>query len=248
MSSNFIDNLKEKMNLSSSKEIYNNFKEDEAPEIKLEEYPISMEARANSINWIKFLCSKLSFSDQTLFRTISIFDQYICKMSIDEIQNISQNYINLITIACLSLSTKLEEINCNYINFLNENVLNPKNEKIFKNEDLTRMEIKILKALKYKIIYSTPLDFIDIYSKAFEKYIEKNKMSIIDIISDIKILSITIIKDNINNCDYLFNSSSNLALFFYIQAFNQIIMAKNLKMKEVEKIPINLNFLVSNIF
>ena len=51
----------------------------------------------------------------------------------------TQEKLNLITIACLSLSTKLEEINCNYITFLNEKVLNSPNSNIFTNKDLTKM-------------------------------------------------------------------------------------------------------------
>ena len=36
------------------------------------------------------------------------------------------------------------------------------------NKDLTKIELIILKELKYKSIYSTPLDFIDIYIELFK--------------------------------------------------------------------------------
>ena len=87
-------------------------------------------------------------------------------------ENYSQNELNLITIACLSLSTKIEEINCNYISFFNEKVLNPPNEHIYSNIDLTKMEFKILKELNYKIIYSTPFDFLEIYTEIFKNILK----------------------------------------------------------------------------
>ena len=119
------------------------------------------------VNWLSFLCSKLKFRDQTLFRRLSLFDQYIAKKSLAEASNLNQENLNLITIACLSLSTKLEEINLNYISFLNEKVLNSPDSKTFTNKDLAKIELTILKALKYKSIYSTLFDFFDIYIEIF---------------------------------------------------------------------------------
>ena len=137
-----------KINLSDLKETFSNFKEDEALPKNPSEYLLSIDgARANMVDWLSFLCSKLNFSEQTLFRSVSIFDEYISKLTIDEASQIDQKYLNLITITCLSLATKLEEINCNYISFLNDKVLNSPNSKMFTNNDLTNMEFQILKEL-----------------------------------------------------------------------------------------------------
>ena len=200
-------------NLSNLKENFINFKEEEASPINPSVYPISIDdARSNMINWLSFLCSKLNFTEQTLFRSISLFDQYISKIDLDKVNNLDQNYLNLITIACLSLSTKLEEINCNYITFLNEKVLNSPNSNIFTNKDLTKMELIILKTLKYKTIYSTPLDFIDIYIEIFKNVLgASNTMMNIQLITDIKTMSINLMKNNINNIMYLTNTSSHFA-------------------------------------
>ena len=169
------------------------------------------------INWLIFLCNTLNFTNQTLFRTISIFDQYLSKIAQKEIEEMTQNKLNLITIGCLSISTKLEEINCNYISFLNEKVLNTPNEKIFTNKDLTEMELTILKTLKYKTIYSTPLDFIDIYLEIFSNYLGNNKSFMTPkIISNIKNTTINLLKDNIINENYLINKSSHFSYLFFI--------------------------------
>jgi hypothetical protein len=115
-------------------------------------------------------------------------------------EEMTQGRLNLITISCLSLATKLEEINCNYIAFLNEKVLNTPNEKIFTNTDLTNMELTILKELKFNTIYSTPLDFIEVYRKIFSYFLgEKNTPMTEQIISNIRNMSINLIKSNLNN-------------------------------------------------
>ena len=237
-------------NLSNLKENFINFKEEEASPINPLEYVISIdEARSNMVNWLSFLCSKLNFTDQTLFRSISLFDQYISKLSIEEATTLNQETLNLITIACLSLSTKLEEINCNYISFLNEKVLNSPNSKTFTNKDLTKMELTILKALKYKTIYSTPFDFIDIYIEIFKNVVDaNNSMMNNQLISDIKILSINLMKNNLNNVMYLTNSSSHFAYLCFIQALNQLSMMNSLHFKQLEKSILTFTYQFANIF
>ena len=237
-------------NLSDLKETFTNLKDDEASPINPSEYIISIEgARSSMVNWLLFLCGKLNFSDQTLFRGVSIFDQYISKMTMDEASELDQQYLNLITIACLSLATKLEEINCNYISFLNEKVLNSPNSKIFTNKDLTNMEFKILKTLNYNTMYSTPIDFIDIYLEIFSNVLGSNYTMINPlIISDIKNLSINLMKNNINNVMYLGNSSSYFAYLFFIQAINQISMMNSFHFKQLAKSIFIFNVQFSNIF
>ena len=205
--------------------------------------------QSRMVNWLSFLCSKLNFTDQTLFRSVSLFDQYIAKMSFDEASNLNQENLNLITIACLSLSTKLEEINCNYISFLNEKVLNSPDSKIFTNKDLTKMELTILKALKYKTIYSTPFDFIDIYIEIFKNVVDANNSIMnIQLISDIKMLSINLMKNNLNNVMYLTNSSSHFAYLCFIQALNQLSVMNSLHFKQLEKSILTFTYQFANIF
>ena len=236
-------------NLSDLKETFTNLKDDEASPINPSEYIISIDgARANMVNWLSFLCGKLNFSDQTLFRSVSIFDQYISKMTMDEASELDQQYLNLITIACLSLATKLEEINCNYISFLNEKVLNSPNSQIFTNKDLTNMEFKILKTLNYNTMYSTPLDFIEIYLEIFSNVLGSNNAMINPlIISDIKNLSINLMKNNINNVMYLGNNSSHFAYLCFVQTLNQISMMNSFHFKLLEKSIFTFNVQFSNI-
>ena len=65
-------------NLSDLKQTFTNLKEDEASPKNPSKYLLSIDgARTNIVDWLLFLCSKLNFSDQTLFRSVSIFDEYI---------------------------------------------------------------------------------------------------------------------------------------------------------------------------
>ena len=249
MSSNSFSFSLNNINLSDLKETFTNLKEDEASPKNPSEYLISIDgARANMVDWISFLCIKLNFSEQTLFRSISIFDEYISKLTINDASKINQQYLNLVTIACLSLATKLEEINCNYISFLNKKVLNSPNSKIFTNNDLTNMEIQILKELKYSTMFSTPLDFIEIYLDIFKNVLGSNNSMINNqIISDIKILAINLMKNNIKNVMYLSNSSSQFAYLCFVQALNQVSMMNSLHFKQLQKSIFTFNVQFSNI-
>ena len=237
-------------NLSVIKENFLSLKEEESSPINIKEYKISIEeTRSIMISWLSFLCSKLNFSDQTLFRCISIFDQYISKIPVEQTTKLDKDYLSLIAIACLSLATKLEEINCNYVNFLNEKVLNSQNSKTYTNKDLTKMEFEILKVLKYKTIYSTPLDFIEIYSEIFKSVLGNSSSGVNpQIIYQIKNYAISLVKNNINNDIYLINSTSQLAYLCFIQALNQANLLNLINMKQFEKNFFSLNFQFSNVF
>ena len=237
-------------NLSVIKENFLSLKEEESSPINIKEYKISIEeTRPIMISWLSFLCSKLNFSDQTLFRCISIFDQYISKIPQEQSNKLDKDYLSLIAIACLSLATKLEEINCNYVNFLNEKVLNSQNSKVYTNKDLTKMEFEILKTLKYKTIYSTPLDFIEIYCEIFKNVLGNNGSGINpQIIYQIKNYAINLVKNNINNSIYLINSTSQMAYLCFIQALNQANLLNLINMKQFEKNFFSLNFQFSNVF
>ena len=236
--------------LLSIKENFDNFKEEELAPINLEDYKISIDdSRSVLISWLSFLCSKLNFTEQSLFRCVSIFDQYISRISKEEASNLDKDYLSLVAIACLSLATKLEEINCNYVKFLNEKVLNSPNSKVYTIKDLTTMELKILKALKYKTIYSTPLDFIEIYIEIFKSVLGNNRTQVNpQIIAQIKNYSINLVKNNINNEIYLTYSTSQLAYACFIQVLTQTNLINLINMKQFEKSFYSFNYQLSNVF
>ena len=250
MTNEFSFNINTNSSLSSIKENFDNFKEEELAPIKLEDYKISIDdSRSVLISWLSFLCSKLNFTEQSLFRCVSIFDQYISRISKEEASNLDKDYLSLVAIACLSLATKLEEINCNYVKFLNEKVLNSPNSKVYTIKDLTTMELKILKTLKYKTIYSTPLDFIEIYIEIFKSVLGNNRTQVNpQIIAQIKNYSINLVKNNINNEIYLTYSTSQLAYACFIQVLTQTNLINLINMKQFEKSFYSFNYQLSNVF
>ena len=250
MTNEFSFNINTNGSLSSIKENFDNFKEEELAPINLEDYKISIDdSRSVLISWLSFLCSKLNFTEQSLFRCVSIFDQYISRISKEEASNLDKDYLSLVAIACLSLATKLEEINCNYVKFLNEKVLNSPNSKVYTIKDLTTMELKILKALKYKTIYSTPLDFIEIYIEIFKIVLGNNRTQVNpQIIAQIKNYSINLVKNNINNEIYLTYSTSQLAYACFIQVLTQTNLINLINMKQFEKSFYSFNYQLSNVF
>ena len=250
MTNEFSFNINTNGSLLSIKENFDNFKEEELAPINLEDYKISIDdSRSVLISWLSFLCSKLNFTEQSLFRCVSIFDQYISRISKEEASNLDKDYLSLVAIACLSLATKLEEINCNYVKFLNEKVLNSPNSKVYTIKDLTTMELKILKALKYKTIYSTPLDFIEIYIEIFKSVLGNNRTQVNpQIIAQIKNYSINLVKNNINNEIYLTYSTSQLAYACFIQVLTQTNLINLINMKQFEKSFFSFNYQLSNVF
>ena len=147
--------------LSEFKSTFVSLKEDEPSNINIKSNELfENETRNNMVKWLVFLCNTLNFNFQTLNRAIIIFDKYISLSDSLENEDLTQEKMNLITIGCLSLGTKLEEINCNYVKFFTDKVLNLPDCQIFSVKDLAKMELKILKQLKYKTLYTTSYDFL----------------------------------------------------------------------------------------
>ena len=195
---------------------YFNYKQNEPNIIEPIKFPISLsEVRPQIINWLVFLCDNLNFSIQTLFRSVIILEQYLFKLND---WNLSQEKLNLITIASLSLGTKLEEINCNYTSFFTEKILNNPQFQIYKKTDLTKMEFEILKKLNFKTLYSTAVDFSNIYLKMFSLYCKDNKF----LIDNLKKVNENILKNLLLNDMIITVSQSQIAYFSFIECFYKL--------------------------
>ncbi len=198
-------------------------KEDEPNKIDIKSNELfENDTRNNMVNWLLFLCKTLNFNLQTLFRCVSIFDEFISKSRICHLENgeLTQEKLNLITIACLSLSTKLDEINCNYVSFFTEKVLNLPNCKIFTVKDLTKMELTILKELNFKTLNTTSYDYMLFYIEMFKYFFNPN----FNLFNNLKNLAENIMEQNINTNNFLNMSQSDYAFSCLNHAFIQIGM------------------------
>ena len=195
-------------------------KEDEPHKINIKSNELfENETRNNMVKWLSFLCNTLNFNSQTLIRSTIIFDKFLASSPICNLDDgeLTQEKLNLITIACLSLGTKLEEINCNYVSFFTEKVLNLPNCQIFTVKDLTKMELTILKELNYKTLYTTSYDFILFYLDIFKYFFNPN----FQFIHNLKIFAENIMKQNINTNIFVNMTQSDYALTCLDPAFAQ---------------------------
>lgn len=218
------------MNFNKSEKKINEFqstflsmKEDEPSKINIKSNELFQnETRNNMVKWLQFLCDTLNFNLQTLFRSVLIFDKFIStsKLCLLDNDELTQEKLNLIAIACLSLGTKLEEINCNYVSFFTEKVLNLPNCEIFTVKDLTKMEMTVLKELNFKTLYTTSYDFMLFYLDIFKYFFNPSFI----IIENIRKCAESIMKQNIMNNFFLNMSQSDYAYACLNQVFIQIGM------------------------
>ena len=201
--------------------IYNyiTIKEDEPEKIDIKSNELfENETRNNMVKWLSFLCETLNFSNQTLYRSVTIFDKFISVSDLLENNDLNQEKMNLITIGCLSLATKLEEINCNYVKFFTDKVLNLPDCQIFSIKDLTKMEMEILKKLNYKTLYSSSYDFLLFYLDLIEYLFHFPKI----FIENIKIFALDLMKQNINTNIFLSLTQSDYAFICLQQTLIQM--------------------------
>jgi len=125
----------------------------------------TLNKRTKIVEWMLFVCKNLNFKNETAFKSVQIFDLYMSKVN-RKIVTDNINDMQLSAVACLNLGCKLEEINCNYMSFLKEHLLDDiKNEKgsIYTLKDLARKEAEILTVLKYKLSSPSFYQFNNIF-------------------------------------------------------------------------------------
>ena len=229
---NSLENMKK---ISEYKYTFISLKEDEPQRINIKSSELfENETRNNMVKWLSFLCDTLNFNIQTLLRSVNIFDKFISVSDLFENNDLTQEKMNLITVACLSLGTKLEEINCNYVKFFTDKVLNLPDCQIFSVKDLTNMEMLILKKLSFKTLYTTSYDFLLYYLDIIRNFYNPTN----NVLDDIKKYSIYLMKQNINTNLFLSMNQSEYALLCLNQSLIQVIGQNNILM-QIHNILIN---------
>lgn len=211
----------------SEKEISDAFKTYTNGQIQIQSYPQDLlSIRPQMLNWMIFLCQNLNFKTETLYRGASIYDLYLSKLSIKEVRAMNLNKMKLITIASLSLSTKLEEINCNFIEFFTNYVLNANaNEEgfFFTQKDLTKMEFEILKKVNFKTIQTTSYQFLTLFQKICYNNFNNN----MNVFTYLVNTSENLLGNTISDNSYLFKTPYEIALMCIQETFNQLSNMNN---------------------
>ncbi|KAK7291060.1 hypothetical protein RIF29_05924 [Crotalaria pallida] len=107
--------------------------------------------RIDAINWILKTKATLGFHLQTAYLSVSYFDRFLSKRSIDSNKHWA---IQLLSVACLSLAAKMEEC---HVPLLSEFQLE---DYCFESKSIQRMELAVLSTLEWNMAVVTPLAFL----------------------------------------------------------------------------------------
>ncbi|XP_058757462.1 cyclin-D5-3-like [Vicia villosa] len=114
-------------------------------------------ARLHAIDWIFNTQAKFGFTLQTAYLSITYFDRFLSKRSIDESKPWA---IQLLSVACLSIAAKMEE---QRVPPLSEYPIQFR----FENKVIKNMEILILTTLEWKMGLPTPFAFLHYFFTKF---------------------------------------------------------------------------------
>ncbi|KAG2699006.1 hypothetical protein I3843_07G172700 [Carya illinoinensis] len=115
-------------------------------------------ARLEAITWILKTRAAFRFRFQTAYLSMTYFDRFLSRRFID-----SENLwaIRLLSVACLSLAAKMEELK---VPVLSEYLLEDYN---FDSEVIQRMELLVLSTLEWRMCSITPFPFLYFFINKF---------------------------------------------------------------------------------
>jgi hypothetical protein len=99
--------------------------------------------RTETVQWLITNSKSFNLKNETLFKAIQILDLFIASVNY-RIKTQEEFVFN--AVVCLNIACKVEEINCNYLIFLKENLLN----KSYTKEEFIKQEMEVLKTIKFK--------------------------------------------------------------------------------------------------
>ncbi|KAH7523725.1 hypothetical protein FEM48_Zijuj06G0042200 [Ziziphus jujuba var. spinosa] len=115
-------------------------------------------ARLEAITWILKTRAVFGFRFQTAYLSLTYFDRFLSRRSIHNEQLWA---IRLLSVACLSLAAKMEELN---IPALSEFQLEDYN---FESKVIQRMELLVLNTLEWRMASITPFAFLHYFITKF---------------------------------------------------------------------------------
>ena len=92
---------------------------------------------------------KYKLKKKTLFLSTYIFDKYLCQFPSNSIMD---KEMLIIAQVCLLIAMKYEEIYPPFLKNWGKNI-----------EEVIKMEAKVLKALDFKLIFTSAQDFLELY-------------------------------------------------------------------------------------
>ncbi|KAF5198385.1 Cyclin-d5-1 [Thalictrum thalictroides] len=125
-------------------------------------------ARLDSIQWILKIRTFLGFCFQTAYLSITYLDQFLSKRSIDSEKTWA---IQLLSVACLTLAAKMEEVT---VPALSEFSIE---DYKFESKVIQRMELLVLNTLEWRMASITPFAYLHYFiTKISDESQHKNNM------------------------------------------------------------------------
>lgn len=121
---------------------------------EFENNPLLVKSRRDSVEWMLRVVRHYSFSSLTAVLAVNYFDRFMFKF---ELQRDKLWMIQLVSVSCLSLAAKMEEVHVPLL--MDLQVEEP--PYVFEAKTIQRMEVLVLSTLKWKMNPVTPISFLD---------------------------------------------------------------------------------------
>ncbi|XP_078001126.1 uncharacterized protein LOC144453670 [Glandiceps talaboti] len=123
--------------------------------------PCSNDNRSVLLDWLISVQCHLRLNDETLHLTVCMFDSFM------SVSPISLEKLQLLGITCLLIAAKIEERYAPEIDMLCFLT-----DYTYSKKEVIRMEILVLKALKFDLFYPTCVNFYDLYVEAATEFVQ----------------------------------------------------------------------------
>lgn len=120
----------------------------------LENNSVLVESRRDAVEWMLRVVRHYSFSSLTAVLAVNYFDRFMFSF---EFQKDKLWMTQLVSVSCLSLAAKMEEVHVPLL--MDLQVEEP--PYVFKAKTIQRMEVLVLSTLKWKMNPVTPFSFLD---------------------------------------------------------------------------------------
>lgn len=174
--------------------------------------------RYQIVEWVLFVSKNLNLKSETSFKAVQIFDLFLSKTkkpvnSIEELQ--------FVAVVCLNLACKVEEVNCNYLNFMRANLM----DKECSKADFVGKEIEILKTLNFSLSFPNFFDFNTIFVQIALNIMNKLQISV-KVINKFLLANDLVLKNFAPMKECVFSSPLNSGLICFkttILAFDYVM-------------------------
>ena len=130
-----------------------------------------MPIRGNIIDWLLVISDLITITQETFFKTITLFDKYISKLTNEEKE---ANKLHFIAVVCFFISYKFEETGVMTLEFVSEKLLRSKYTK----KEILAQETQILCTLNFRLNFPTINTFSNIIIEAFKSYQAEQEQTI----------------------------------------------------------------------